>query len=200
MKWISPILVYFAVSIGLFQFHSAWAALIGFHLAIIISLLMAKPNIPINILLTNTGIKWILISMLLCGSSGVTLYFLWEYFGFANDLSSQVKSLGLNSSNWILFITYFALVNPFVEEYFWRGYLGALTKGLHISDFLYAGFHALILIGKVRVSSMIYALTMLILAGWLWRQIFREDKGLIAPVLGHMTADFSILITVYLNL
>ncbi len=197
MKWIAPLLAYLAVGIGLFVFHSAWGALLGFHLAIIASLLVARPNIPITLLLKNNNIKWILLSILLCGSSGVTLYFFWDSFGFANDLSQQIASLGLNASNWLIFIAYFASINPFVEEYFWRGYLGSESKSLHHSDFLYAGFHALILFGKVQAFSIVYALILLILAGWFWRQVFRADKGLLAPVLGHMAADLTILITVY---
>ena len=200
MKWIAATLVYLAVGLGIFQFHSAWGALLGFHFIIAVSLLIAKPNIPLAVLFKNTNIKWIPLSILLCGCSGVTLYFLWQYFGFANDLPAQVKSLGLTSSSWPVFIAYFALVNPFVEEYFWRGYLGDPTKSITISDFLYAGFHAMVLIGKVRVSSILFALSMLVLAGWFWRQIAREDHGLLAPVLGHMAADFTILMAVYLKL
>jgi hypothetical protein len=197
MKWIAPILAYLAVGIGLFGFHSAWGALLGFHVAIIISLLIARPNIPITVLFKSKNIKTIILSILLCGSSGVILYFLWDSFDFASDLSKQVESLGLNISNWKFFIAYFTLVNSFIEEYFWRGYLGSKTKSLHISDFLYAGFHGLILINKVHTYSIIFALATLILAGWFWRQSAREDKGLFAPVLGHMAADFTILLTVY---
>ena len=128
----------------------------------------------------------------------MSLYFFWDSFGFASDFSAQVASLGLNSSNWLFFITYFALVNPFVEEYFWRGYLGNETKSLHISDFLFAGFHGLILISKVQVGSIVFALGILVLVGWFWRQITREDNGLLAPLLGHMCADLTILGAVYL--
>ena len=97
------------------------------------------------------------------------------------------------------FIAYFAFVNPFIEEYFWRGYLGNPTKGLYRSDFLYAGFHALILIGKLPVQWILYGMVVLIIAGWFWRQIMREDQGLLAPVLGHMAADFTILLAIYLH-
>ena len=196
-KWIAPSLAYLAVGFGLFIFHSAWGALLGFHVAIIVSLIVARPNIPVKVLVKSKNIKWIFLSILLCGSSGVALYFLWEVFGFANDFSEQVASLGLNASNWPVFIAYFALINPFVEEYFWRGYLGNRTKSLHISDFVFAGFHALILVDKVRTGSIVFGLSMLVLAGWFWRQIAREDGGLLAPVLGHMAADFTILMTVY---
>ncbi len=197
MKWIAPLLAYLAVGLGLFAFHSAWGALLGFHVAIIVSLLIAKPGIPITILFKSNNIQWVFLSILLCGSSGVSLYFFWNSFGFASDISKQIALLGLNISNWLFFIAYFALVNPFVEEYFWRGYLGSKIKSLHSSDFLYAGFHALILINKVQVGSIIFGISILVFAGWFWRQIVRVDEGLLAPVLGHMAADLTILLTVY---
>ncbi len=200
MKWIAPALAYLAVGLGLFQFHSAWGALVGFHIAIIVSLLIARPKTPVTILFKSANIKWILLSILLCGGGGVALYFLWNIFGFSSDLPAQVEALGLNSSNWLTFIAYFALVNPFVEEYFWRGYFGNPTKNLYIYDFIYSGFHGLILIGKVHSYSIIFGLSVLVFAGWLWRQIAREDHGLLAAVLGHMVADFTILMAVYLHM
>lgn len=199
MKWIAPALVYLAVGLGLFVFHNAWGALLGFHLAILLSLLIAKPNLSISILGKSRDRKWIILSVLLCGSSGVTLYFLWQYFAVVADLSTQVQLLGLNPRTWLPFMAYFVLVNPFIEEYFWRGYLGDPAYALHRSDFLYAGFHALITLGKVRTGTIFYTLLVLILAGWFWRQVMREDQGLLAPVLGHMAADFSIIFAVYLN-
>ena len=197
MKWFAPIPAYLAVGLGLFQFHSAWGALLGFHIAILLSLLIAKPEISIAVLFKNTKIKWVILSILLCGSSGIGLFILRDYFGFADDFSSQTEWLGLTSITWIPFIAYFASVNPFVEEYFWRGYLGDQTKSLHLSDFAYAGFHALVMFGKVSLGAIFFGLVALVIAGWFWRQIGREDGGLLAPVLGHMAADCSILIAVY---
>lgn len=197
MKWIAPSLAYLAVGLGLLVFHSAWGALLGFHAAIILSLLIARPTIPLKRLLTNNNFKWIPLSILLCGASGAALYLLQDAFGFASDFSAQVAALGLNASNWLVFIAYFALVNPWVEEYFWRGWLGSGSKSLHTSDFVYAGFHALIMIGRVRTGSVLFGVGVLVLAGWFWRQIAREDGGLLAPVLGHMAADFTILTAIY---
>ena len=200
MKWIAPIPAYLAVIIGLFWFRHAWGALLGFHLAIIVSLFFAKPNLPVAVLFRSTNAKWVILSIVLCGSSGVSLYFLWHPFGIAKNISEQTMSLGLNPNNWLFFIAYFALVNPFIEEYFWRGYLGDKTHNLYIYDAIFAGYHALVLIGMAHLVSIIFSIVMLTFAGWFWRQIAREDHGLLAPVLGHMAADFMILVAAYLRM
>ena len=197
MKWLTLLLPYLAVAIGLFWFHNAFLALFGFHVAILLSLLLAGSAIPVRIIFKSRDTRWVVLSILLCGSSGIFLYFFWSYFGAVSDLPAYIESLGLTDSTWFLFIAYFVLVNPFVEEYFWRGNLGSPTRGLYASDFLYAGFHALILLGKVQTGAIIYGLIMLVLAGWFWRQLARADQGLLAPVMGHMAADFTILMAVY---
>ncbi|HEX2996993.1 MAG TPA: CPBP family glutamic-type intramembrane protease [Anaerolineales bacterium] len=196
-KWLTPVLPYLAVGSGVFWFRNAWAALLGFHLAILLSLLFVGARFPIKALFKSNHIHWLVLSVVLCGSAGIFLYFFWSSFGIASDISAHIVTLGLDSANWRAFIAYFSLVNPFMEEYFWRGYLGSATRYIHISDFAYAGFHALILVGNMPLSSIIYGLIALVLAGWFWRQVAREDGGLLAPVLGHMAADFTILMTVY---
>ncbi|MBN2118231.1 MAG: CPBP family intramembrane metalloprotease [Anaerolineales bacterium] len=188
---------YLAVSLGVFWFRNAWATLLGFHFAILLSLALAGSKLPVKILFRSGHICWVVLSILLSGGVGISLYLFRFSFGITSDLPTQIESLGLNPSNWIAFIAYFSLVNPFLEEYFWRGVLGSPTKGPSISDFLYAGFHALVLTGSIPLVSMIYSLTVLVLAGWFWRQIAREDSGLLAPVLGHMAADFTILVVIY---
>lgn len=197
MKWLTPVLPYLAVGIGLFWVQSAWFALVGFHLAIILSLLFARSTFPIKSLFRSNDLRWVALSILVCGSSGISLYFFWSYFGFRGDLPARIESYDLTRSTWPLFIAYFVMANPLIEEYFWRGYLGSLTKSLYPSDFLYAGFHALILMNKMQIAAMIYSLVLLVLAGWFWRQLARVDGGLLAAVLGHMAADFSILMAVY---
>ena len=197
MKWFTVLLPYLAVAIGIFWVQNAFVALLGFHLAIIFSLLLARSQVPVSILFKSRDIRWVILNVLLCGSSGISLRLLWPYFEVVGDLSAHTRLLGLTGSTWPIFIAYFVLVNPLIEEYFWRGYLGSPTRRLYPSDFLYSGFHGLILMGKMQTGAVLYSLIVLVLAGWSWRQIARADEGLLAPVLGHMAADFTILMTIY---
>ncbi len=196
-KWLAPILPYLAIWAGLFLFKNAWLTLVGFHAAILIALAVARPSLPINILFKSKSAKWILVSALVCSTSGIGLYFLWGVFGIVPNLPMRLESIGLNSASWFAFIAYFSLVNPFIEEYFWRGFLGSDSKKLRVGDVIFAGYHALVLWGRVHPLSILFAVIILTSAGWIWRQISREDGGLLAAVLGHMVADFSILMVIY---
>ena len=199
MKWLTPLLIYLAVAIGIFWIHNAFWALFGFHVAILFSLLLVRSSVPIKILFQSKDVRWVILSIFLCGSSGISLYLLWPYFDVSADLPRIIESFGLSSSTWPIFIAYFVLVNPLFEEYLWRGYLGSPTRRLYPSDFFYAGFHGLILMDRMQVSAILYSLMVLVLAGWFWRQLARINEGLLAPLLGHMAADFTILMAIYLR-
>ena len=197
-RWFSVILPYLAIWAGLFLFKSAWFALLGFHIAIILVLLIARPGIPVEILFKTRHFTWTRRSIFTCAGIGVAIYYFHPYLGLAGDLASQLESLGLTASTWPLFIAYFTLTNPFIEEYFWRAYLGSDARGFYLGDVVYAGYHGLTLIGRVHPLMNLISLITLTFTGWLWRQIRREDEGLLVPVLGHMAADFTIMLSVYL--
>ena len=196
-KWFAPILPYLAVWVGFFIFNNAWATLVGFHLAILLTLVWLRPTLRIDTLFKTTRLKNVFLSIFVCFAGGFGLYLLWDFLVIANDLPEQLARLNLNSSTWMGFIAYFSLVNPFVEEYFWRGVLGYSAKRLYIGDLVYAGYHVMVVWNKVPAYSIMIMLLVLVFAGWFWRQIYRWDGGLLAPVLGHMVADFTILMTVY---
>ena len=196
-KWLAPILPYLAVWAGFFLFSNAWLTLIGFHLAILLTLAWLRPTLRVDTLFKTTKPKYVFLSMFVGFAGGIGLYLLWDLFSVSNDLPEQLARLDLNSSTWMGFIAYFSLVNPFIEEYFWRGALGDSARQLYIGDVVYAGYHVMVVWNKVPAYSILITLMALVFAGWFWRQLYRRDGGLLAPVLGHMVADFAILMTVY---
>jgi hypothetical protein len=172
--------------------------MLGFHLAILAALCILRPRIPVDILFKTNHLKWMFPAVLLCGSSGLLIYHLYPVLGSSEFLTSQLAELGLTGTHWLAFIAYFSLVNPWVEEYFWRASFGSETKGFYIGDLLYTGYHGLVLAGRTPVLLIVAALISLSFVGWLWRQIGREDKGLLIPVLSHMAGDLSVMMSIYL--
>ena len=192
------LLPYLAVWAGLFLFHNAWAALLGLHIAFVLLIIVSKPIASPKTLFKSGHLKWVLLNILLGGLSGLAVYFLRPFVGMSADFKSQIAQLGLTASTLPSFIAYFSLVNPLLEEYFWRVSLENDTKGFYVGDLLYAGYHAIILVQRVSLPVTILVVACLTFIGWFWRQVKREDGGTLAPVLGHMAADFSILMSVYL--
>jgi hypothetical protein len=195
---VAPFIPYVLVLLGLFWWQNAWLAVLGFHGALITILFIDKPSIPILTLIRSNSLPMLIGAVVLCGLSGVVLYLAWPLLGASKDLSVKLAALGLSPTSWPLFIGYFVLVNPWLEEYFWRGYLGSLTGGLAQIDFLFAGYHLLVIYDKISWGWLAPAFAALVFGGWLWRQATRKSNGLLVSSLSHMAADFSILTSVYL--
>jgi membrane protease YdiL (CAAX protease family) len=196
-KWLAPILPYFAVWVGLFIFKNAWVTLLGFHLAIAVALILLRPALPLNTFFKRAKRRHIFLSLFFGIASGLCLYLLRDVFAVSANLRAQLAEIGLNDSTWFGFIAYFAFVNPFFEEYFWRGILGSDTKQFYIGDLIYAGYHILVVWNKTHPLSMVLMICVLTLAGWFWRQCYRRDGSLLAPLLGHLAGDLSILLAAY---
>jgi membrane protease YdiL (CAAX protease family) len=198
MKRLAPVLAYAAVAVGLFWAHSAWGALLGFHLAMLFALWLDPHNLPPpSLLLKSKRRRWIVSSLLVGSASGISLYLLWPWLGIAPDLAAQLDALGLARASWPAFIVYFTLVNPWIEEYFWRGYLADNSRRLIPMDFVFAGYHSLLLLRRTSLPAIALALSALVFGAWFWRQTSRRDGGLLAAALGHLLADLTILLAVY---
>ncbi len=196
-KHLAPILPYLTVWVGFFFLKNAWMTLLGFHIAILLTLFVLRPALPLNIFYKPANGKLTLLTILLCAASGFGLYLLRDFFQVADDLGIQLAEIGLSGSTWVWFIAYFTLVNPFFEEYFWRSILGSETKGFYPGDLIYAGYHIMVVWNKAHPFSILFMVVALTFVGWYWRQIYRKDGSLLTPVLGHIAADLSILLAVY---
>jgi len=190
--------VYGVVAVGFFVGHSAWGALLGFHAAMLCVLWLERHNLPpLSTLVKSEQRRWLILSLLLSSTSGLGLYILWPWLGISPNLSTQLQALGLTLSTWPAFIVYFTLVNPWLEEYFWRASLASSSKYLQPIDFAFAGYHSIILAGRTSLATLMLALAVLITGSWFWRQLSRKDSGFLAAALGHMLADLTILLAVY---
>jgi len=138
-----------------------------------------------------------LISAVAGVGGGLALRLIWPSVSPPGAVSTYVRSIGLNEGTWPVFLLYFVVVNPLVEECYWRGYLGSATRRVTLDDVLFAGYHLIVLAGQVRAIWIIAAFCALSGVAWFWRQVNRLNGRLLPSVVSHMTADITVMVTVY---
>ena len=191
------IAAYGAIFIGMDVLPNAWVALLGFHLALVIALLPRLRTWPTRWL---ASVSPAFLLLMACAGllGGVGLWLLWPYTGVSDDYSAQLAALGLTGNfTWAVFIGYFSLVNPWLEEAFWRDALASPARGPAPVDFVYASFHLIILAPFVGLFWLLVALLIIAATGWFWRTIARLTGSLLPGVVCHTLADFSILWVLY---
>jgi hypothetical protein len=192
--WI--ILPYACVFLGIIILHSAWGALISFHIGLLPALIPNRRLIYRSMSLpVLRPVLWpVAISGLIAGPG---LWLLWICFGVPVEFQLKVASLGLVSANWPFFIAYFTLVNPWLEEAYWRCVLTSSKRYPVWIDFLFAGYHLIILSMFVGLTWMAFAFAVLSAAGWFWRRVSHYTQSLLPAVFAHTLADLSILCVLY---
>lgn len=193
--WAIP--AYVAIFIGIYVLPGAWVALLGFHLALGIALLPRLRTLPSRWFAPASPLLLLLMACLgLIG--GVGLWIAWPYTGVDAHYHAQLAALGMTPNfPWLIFIPYFSLVNPLLEEAFWRETIASPASGPAPVDFLYAGFHLIILSRFVGPIWWLAAFVVLSAVGWLWRLVTRTSRSLLPAIVCHVLADFSIVWVVY---
>jgi membrane protease YdiL (CAAX protease family) len=193
IKNCAPFVPYIAVLLGLYVFKNAWLTLALYHAGIILILAHEKQlghihtlfkggTIPMGILLSGFGLI-----------AGLLFYFLWPTLGLQETLSNNMTSFQLTGISFYAWTLYFFLVNPFFEEIFWRGYLGSEKKWPVLNDFLFAGYHVLVLLFFIPLLWTIIAFVALSITSWFWRLVQNRYGGLLLPTISHLAGDLSVM-------
>ena len=194
---LRPVVPYLAVGIGLFAFRSAWVAIITYHLGMAIVIFLSKPIVPFRQVIRSATFYPLILSVAVGASGGVLLYRLWPLLSVPPDINTYLRSIGLTAAVWPYFVAYYVLINPGFEEYYWRGYLGSSVKHPVLNDFLFAGYHLIVLAGNVSALWLVVIFMVLCGAAWFWRQISRITGGLLAAILSHMAADIAVILSIF---
>ncbi len=197
IKKIAYLVPFVAVSIGLLIANNAWMAIILYHLGIGVFLILGKQGYRARELIMGGKLLPILLAIISGLATGVILLASANSIGLPNNLAALLARQGLQGWGWTLFIPYYSIVNPFLEEYYWRGYLAESTKGITLSDICYAGYHPIVLSRYLSWPLLILEFLILLGVAWAWRQIAQRYAGLIIPVLMHLAADLSLIIAIY---
>jgi membrane protease YdiL (CAAX protease family) len=192
---IAAAVPYAAVVIGLYAVRNGWAAILLYHLGIVLVLIGNRSLTPLRRILTGWRSPVLILAMLAAAVAGPALYFLWSYMDATpSGLQSRLQEFGFDGASWIAFAVYYATIHSFLEELFWRGSArgGALTPGWW--DAAFAGYHVLVLwffIGPIWVG---LCFVVLLLTSWLWRLATRRFGGLGVALASHAFADASIVV------
>ena len=193
----APAIPYLAVAVGLNLLGNAWLALLGCHIGMLAVLLIARPRIGALPPVGSRGSRIVAATGALGAASGPLLLVASPSLRLSGDLPIYLSSIGLTAAAWPEFIFYFVLVNPWLEEFYWRGYLGSEARGPVLNDFLYAGYHGLVLAGRVAVPWLAAILLVMAGAAWLWRQADRGAGGLLPSCISHLAADLTVLLAIH---
>ena len=196
-KILPPIIPYITIGIGLLVFHNAWMAILGYHTGMVAVLSLSRTGIAVKRTFQSNR-YWIPFVTALAGAgSGLLLYILWPLLLVPDDINLYIQSIGLDERTWPVFLAYFILINPFIEEYYWRGYLATDAKGIALNDLLFSGYHLIVLAGQMETIWLIVVFFGLTIGAWFWRQMNRLNGGLLASTISHITADITVILTIY---
>jgi hypothetical protein len=175
------LLPYLTVGIGLYWFNSAWFAIGGYHLGMII--LLGLIRWPIR----RPNFQWSISIQLLVGVTffssllaGVLISELWLWLvKLPHDTLEPLLSVwGLTAQRWSSFVWYFCLVNPWLEEVYWRDWLGNASDRTWETAGWFAGYHGLVLMPLIHWSWIVGVLVILTVTGWWWYRLMKFGNGL----------------------
>lgn len=197
LRRVAPLIPYLTVGLGVFVFHNAWVAILSYHVGMLGLLFLSGSKISLRRAYSGKTVWLPVLGAVAGAASGVILYLIWPMLSIPGDISKFVAGLGINSATWPFFLVYFILVNPVIEEYFWRGFLGSSSRLFTLDDALFAGYHILVLAGQISTFWLVGCFIVLTLAAWAWRQINRMNGGILASTVSHLTADIMVILTIY---
>jgi len=196
-KIIPPLIPYVTVGIGLLLFRNAWIAILSYHAGMIAVILTAENRISLKQTCRNNKARFLFIALFAGAIAGALFYLLRPYFSIPDDIGSYIMSIGLTEQTWPVFLVYFSIVNPPLEEYYWRGLLASDSTRITVNDVLFSGYHLIVLAGRIDIIWLAAVFLCLTAGAWFWRQINRLNGGLLASAVSHFTADILIILTIY---
>ncbi len=196
---IAPLLLYGAVFLGMHVLKSGWGAILGYHFGIMLVLFATGESPDIKQLLKGWNYLFGLVMVLIAALSGVLIYGLWPHIHLNGlDMPGALLEYGLTGSPWIGFVLYYALINPWLEELFWRGHYAQRVRYPVMSDILFAGYHVLVLVLFVKWVWILVAFVVLVLTAWMWRYLTKRYNGLKIPAISHFVADVSVITAIFI--
>jgi len=196
-KILPAFIPYLAITIGFLVFENAWLAMLGYHAGIAAYLVCSKTKIDLRHTFGSKNPRLLALGLAAAAAVSSCLYLFWPLLGIPEDISQYLNNTGLNGHTWPVFLAYFIIVNPPLEEYFWRHCLASPQKRPVLHDLLFAGYHLLVFYSLVAPVWLILVFLGLTAGAWFWRQLNRGNGGILASYTSHLAADIIVILTIY---
>jgi hypothetical protein len=194
---IAPAVPFVAVTAGFILLRSAWAAILIYHLGILVTLLGTRRAGRWRGALGGPPVGPALLAIGVCACVGPLFLVLWGTVACEPaNLRGALAAYGLSGTSWWVFAIYYATVHPILEEFYWRGYLGSPSGRPVRADLLFAAYHALVLQALIKPLWVGLACGVLWVSAWGWRRLSQSRGGLATPILSHGAADLSLVLAV----
>lgn len=187
-----------AVIVGIYLFESAWLSMLLYHAGLIAGIIPQRKRLA----QLNWGSSPVapLILLVMGLIAGPLVYFglpLLTSETVGEEMTSRLAALGLEGKSLYVFVTYFVLIHPALEELGWRGVLFFKGGQLHYTDFEFAAYHLLVIYWLFPGDWLLLVVTFLVLtvSAWSWRQL-RDRVGFKGVIAFHAASDFAILVAV----
>ena len=189
---------YLAVLFGVFYIKNAFVAVLFYHLILLVCIVGINRSQVLKLLVSGfhryTGPVISLGGLI----PGIVILLLWPYAKQpAVNLAELMGQVNLSDVSFTVFVFYACLVNPFLEESFWRGCFKPASWRPVPIDVLFAWYHTILLIPVLKPGFVVLSFVALMLVSWIFRNIYRLTGGLAIPLLIHIVADISIFFAVW---
>lgn len=185
---------YIAVLVGVFWLKNVLLAVLFYH-AVLLVCIFGISRLGIFKQLA-AGVHRFLTPLFILGglTTGVIILVFWPLAVRSSvDLSHLLALLRLGPPWFLIFAAYACLVNPILEEAFWRGGFENRSPRPTAVDAAFAAYHALAVVPILKPHFVLLVFAAMTFVAWLFRALARRTGGLLTPYLVHLAADIAIL-------
>jgi len=122
-----------------------------------------------------------------------------DLIDYSNVTKSLTESMGITADNFIYVAFYIAIINSFLEEFFFRGYGFITLKKYSSRKFAYlfssgvfAVYHIGMLVGMFNIGALLLLLAGLVAGGCIFNYLNELNDNIYSSWFVHMFANFAI--------
>lgn len=139
----------------------------------------------------------------LIGSIGATVIIAGAFFALRSlidfgNISSNLKvNYGVTALTYPFIALAIVLINPFIEEYFWRGFVFRVFNKYwrgYWTGLLFALHHVIIIAGWFNWWQFLLVTVFLAIIGILFNWVYKKTDSIYATLITHTVADLVIVI------